>query len=66
MIEIFRSDDGKYRWHRRSANGQVTSQGQAHRRKWSAKRAARKQFPFDPVVDLTRQGSLATRKPWKR
>lgn len=55
MIEIFQGDDRKYRWHRRSRNGQVTSQGQAHTFKWNAKRAATKQFPFDAVVDLTKQ-----------
>lgn len=66
MIEVFRGGDGQFRWHRKSANGLITSQGESHRRKWNAKRAARKQFPNDIVVDLTRKGNLATRKPWKR
>ena len=53
MIEIFRGADHQYRWHRR-VNGRVTAQGESHRRKWNAKRAARKQFPDDVVVDLTK------------
>ena len=66
MIEIIRGDDGKYRWHRLGTNSRITAQGQAHRRKWNAKRAAHKQFPFDTIVDRTRRGSLATRRPDKR
>jgi uncharacterized protein YegP (UPF0339 family) len=54
-IEIYRGTDGRYRWHRKAPNGQVTAQGQAHTFKWNAKRAARKLFPYDPVVDLTKQ-----------
>lgn len=53
-IEIYRGEDLQYRWRRRAANSQVTAQGESHRFKWNAKRAARKQFPDLPVVDLTR------------
>lgn len=55
MIEIYHDESNKYRWRRRSANGQVTAQGQSHTFKFNAKRAATKQFPLDPVVDLTKQ-----------
>lgn len=65
-IEVYRAENSEYRWRRRADNGEITAQGQAHRRKWNAKRAARKMFPFDPVVDLTRRGSLAMRRPDKR
>ncbi len=54
-IEIFVDAAGEYRWRRRSANTQVTSQGEGHRFKFAAKRAARKQFPYLPVVDLTKR-----------
>lgn len=54
-IEVYRGADGRYRWHRKATNGAVTAQGQAHTFKWNAKRAARKLFPNDLVVDLTRR-----------
>ena len=66
MIEVFKDVGGQYRWRRRSPNGQVTAEGESHRRKWNAKRAAHKVFPSELVVDLTRKGNLATRKPDKR
>lgn len=53
-IEIYRDPAQQYRWRRRAANSQVTAQGESHRFKFAAKRAARKQFPDLPVVDLTR------------
>ena len=53
-IEIYRDPDMQYRWRRRAANSQVTAQGESHRFKFAAKRAARKQFPDLPVVDLSR------------
>lgn len=65
-IEIYRGKDRQYYWRRRALNGAITTTGESHRRKWNAKRAARKAFPNDPVVDLTRRGSLATRRPDKR
>jgi uncharacterized protein YegP (UPF0339 family) len=65
-IEVYRREDGQFGWRRRADNGNITAEGEAHTRKWNAKRAARKQFPSDPVYDLTRKGNLATRKPWKR
>lgn len=54
-IEIYVDMVGQYRWRRRAANGEITSQGEPHRRKWNAKRAARKQFPGVPIVDLTKR-----------
>jgi uncharacterized protein YegP (UPF0339 family) len=54
-IEIYRDVNGQYRWHRRAFNGAVTAQGESHKRKWNAKRAARRQFPNDPIVDLTKR-----------
>lgn len=53
-IEIYRDPDLQYRWRRRAANGEITAQGQAHRFKFAAKRAARKQFPGLPIVDKTK------------
>lgn len=52
-LEIYSDADGQYRWRRRAANTQITAQGEAHRFKFAAKRAARKNFPGMPVVDLT-------------
>lgn len=49
-IEIYRDDDYKWRWRHRGANGRVMDQGQSHRRKWNAKRAARRNHPGLPVV----------------
>lgn len=54
-VEIYKDDNGKYRWRRRAFNGEITMQGQAHKRKWNAKRAARKYFPNDTIHDLTKQ-----------
>lgn len=65
-IEVYRDNSGQYRWHRRSPSGVVTAQGEGHRRKWNAKRAAHKLFPEDQVIDLTRKGNLMERKPNKR
>lgn len=65
-IEIYRQENGEFGWRRRSDNGRITAQGESSKRKWNAKRAAHKQFPSDPIYDLTRKGNLVTRKPWKR
>lgn len=65
-IEVYRDASGEYRWRRRSFNGAITAEGESHKRKWNAKRAAHKLFPGDQVVDLTRRGNLAVRKPNKR
>ena len=53
-IEIYQDPDLQYRWRRRAANTQITAQGESHRFKFAAKRAARKQFPDLPIVDLTK------------
>lgn len=65
-LEVYRREDGEFGWRRRADNGSVTAGGESHRRKWNAKRAAHKQFPNDPIVDLTRRGSVSVRKPHKR
>ena len=54
-IEIYRDVDLQYRWRRVAANGQTTAQGESHRFKFAAKRAARKQFPGLPIVDQTKR-----------
>lgn len=54
-LEIYRTENGEFAWRRKADNGEITSIGESSRRKWNAKRAARKQFPNDPVVDLTRK-----------
>lgn len=54
-IEVYKDTSGEYRWRRRAMNGAITAEGESHRRKWNAKRAARKAFPNDSVVDLTRR-----------
>lgn len=53
-IEIYIDADLQYRWRRRAANSQITAQGESHRFKFAAKRAARKQFPGVPIVDLSK------------
>lgn len=52
-IELFQDVNNKWRWHIRAANGRVTDQGQAHRFKWNAKRAARRSHPNLPVITIT-------------
>lgn len=53
-IELYRDTNGEFRWRRRAFNGNITAVGESHRRKWNAKRAARRQFPEDLIQDLTR------------
>lgn len=53
-LEIYRTESGEYGWRRRADNNEITATGESSRRKWNAKRGARRQFPNDPVVDLTR------------
>lgn len=60
MIEVYQWANGEYGWRRRSPNGNITAEGESSKRKWNAKRNARKQFPFDTVVDLTRRKNRAT------
>lgn len=52
-IELYQDTNGEYRWRRRSFNGNITAEGESHKRKWNAKRAARRQFPDDLIQDLT-------------
>lgn len=54
-IEIYQDPDLQYRWRRRAPNGEITAQGEAHRFKFAAKRAARKQFPGLSIVDKTKR-----------
>lgn len=56
-IEVYRDPELQYRWRRCAANGEITAQGESHRFKWNAKRAARKQFPDLLVVDMTKHGT---------
>jgi uncharacterized protein YegP (UPF0339 family) len=51
-IELRKDSLGKWRWHVRAANGRVTDQGQAHRWKWNAKRAALRAHPNLPVITV--------------
>lgn len=51
-IEVFQDIAGKWRWHVRASNGNILSEGQAHRRKWNARRAALKQHPGLQVLVL--------------
>lgn len=48
VVEIYRSHDG-WRWRAIAGNGEIVAQGEAHPRKWNAKRAARRLFPGSPV-----------------
>lgn len=52
-VEVFEGENGRWFWRERSANGQITStssaRGKGYRRKWSARRAARKARPGLPV-----------------
>ena len=49
-IELLKGRDGRWFFHRRASNGQITDQSQGYTRKDSAKRAARKLYPGLPIV----------------
>lgn len=44
-VNIFRGENGKWYFHRVAGNGRVISSSQGYRRRWNAKRAARRTFP---------------------
>lgn len=43
-LEVYRADDG-WRWRAVAGNHRIVDQGEAHPRKWNAKRAARAAHP---------------------
>ena len=49
-IELLVGRDGRWNYHRRATNGQITDQSQGYTRKDSARRAARKAYPDLPVI----------------
>lgn len=54
QIELCRAVDGQWFWHRRSSNGRIIADsGQQYRRKWSAKRSARREANAStPALDV--------------
>ena len=50
-VEVYRAPDG-YRWRAVAGNGEIVAQGEAHRRRWNARRAARAVFPDWPLVTV--------------
>jgi len=50
-VEVYRDAGGKeWRWRGVSRNNETVATGEAHSRRWSAKRAARAVFPDWPVI----------------
>lgn len=50
-MEVYRDRAGRWRYRVWAANGQnVRNPGQGYSRKWSAKRAARREHPGVPLV----------------
>lgn len=44
IIEVCRASDGRWYWHEKAANGRIVADsGQRFRRKWNAKRSAKRQ-----------------------
>jgi len=53
VVEVWQSSATfQWHWHAKAPNGEIVSQGEAHTRKWSAKRAARRLFPHARIVVL--------------
>ena len=48
-LVLYRGQDGAWYWRAVAANGEVIASGEAHTRKWGAKRAAKRAFPGIPV-----------------
>lgn len=52
-MQLYKDADKKWRWRVRSRNNRVTaSSGESFRTKWSAKRAAKRQFPDLNIQEL--------------
>ena len=49
-VELFQGDNGRWYFRRVARNNRKTAASQGYRRRWSAKRAARKTFPDLPIV----------------
>lgn len=54
VIEVKRAVDGQWYWHKRSSNGRIVGDsGQRFRRKWNAKRSARREANTStPALDV--------------
>lgn len=51
VIELYPASDG-WRWRRRARHGgEIVASGEAYTRKWNAKRAVRKQYPDDQILE---------------
>jgi hypothetical protein len=50
-VKVWRSGDGRWRWHAQSRNGRIVGAAeQGHRRLATAIRKARAQFPASPII----------------
>lgn len=48
-VVIFRGADRQWYWHRVAPNSQILAVGEAHRRRWNARRAAKRANPDLPA-----------------
>lgn len=51
-VEVFAGSDGRWFFHKRSANGRIVSPSQGYATASGARRAARREHPGIPVVTL--------------
>lgn len=50
VVELYRDASKGWRWRLVSANGKILSSGESHRRKWNAKRAAKRANPGVSII----------------
>ena len=49
-VEVFEAPDGEWYFHRKAANGEITSSSEGYTRKDDALKAAHENFPDLPII----------------